>query len=169
MKITLRHGRWFRRIYNFYFDFTHCFWILWILLNTFEYFWILSIHSPPQIVGEACGERVWSSGAHFWSYPPADHRCGEFVVMIMRLMMRIVVVAIQKLFWSYSQADHRFGEFQLMMMRVIKKTMILMIIQSNLIILQKKIDDSVVMGMKMTMIRMIKMITSIDQSTVIKL
>ena len=45
-----------------------------------------------------------------------------------------------------------------------------MIIQSNLIILQKKLDDdSVVMGMKMTMIRMIKMITSIDQSTVIKL
>ena len=84
--------------------------------------------------------------------------------------MRIMVVAIQKLFWSYSQADHRFGEFQLMMMRVIKKTMILMIIQSNLIILQKKFDDdSVVMGMKMTMIRMIKMITSIDQSTVIKL
>ena len=72
--------------------------------------------------------------------------------------------------WSYSQADHRSDEFQLMMMRVIKKTMILMIIQSTLIILQKRVDDdSVVMGMKTMMMRMTKIITSIVQSTVIKL
>ena len=57
-----------------------------------------------------------------------------------------------------------------MMMRVIKKTMILMIIQSTLIILQKRVDDdSVVMGMKTMMMRMTKIITSIVQSTVIKL
>ena len=43
MKITLRHGRWFRRIYNFYFDYTHRF---WRLLNTFEYFWILLYTLP---------------------------------------------------------------------------------------------------------------------------
>ena len=80
-------------------------------LNTFEYFWI---HSPPQIVGEACGERVWSSGAHFWSHPPADHRCGEFVVMIMRMRMMITVVVIQKQSWlvfyreMFSASDHCF-------------------------------------------------------------
>ena len=50
--------------------------------------------------------------------------------------------------------------------------MILMIIQSTLIILQKKLDDDYVvnvMGMKMMMMRMTKIITSIVQSTVIKL
>ena len=45
-----------------------------------------------------------------------------------------------------------------------------MIIQSTLIILQKRVDDdSVVMGMKTMMMRMTKIITSIVQSTVIKL
>ena len=34
MKITLRNGRLFGRIYNFYFDYTHPFEYFWILLNT---------------------------------------------------------------------------------------------------------------------------------------
>ena len=64
--------------------------------------------------GAACSQWIGCCSAHFWSHPPADHRCGEFVVMIMRMRMMITVVVIQKQSWlvfyreMFSASDHCF-------------------------------------------------------------
>ena len=72
----------------------------WAISTTPRSQWSRPTVSP---AGAACSQWIGRCGAHVWSHPPADHRCGEFVVMIMRMIMRIMVVGIQRQLGFYRE------------------------------------------------------------------